>query len=988
MFSYLGLQTKKVEVNDLDNIEVVMISSDVDLDEVIVVGYSSESKRNLTGSVLKIERDLLSIEQPNSIEKALKGKFAGVQIINSDGAPGSGVSIKVRGANSITAGTAPLYVVDGIPYPVSDDPLQNPLSNLAPGDIENITILKDVASTAIYGAEGANGVILITTVRAKFNQSQWNLKTAIGFSNITKSLPMMSPEDYMSSMMMEFYMRNQYRRDEVDFYQEYADQIWNTAPHRFKNYEDEVMKTSIRNTYDLSFNGGSDMIKNATFLSYMSDDGIAINTGFNRLYLKSNSFVKASQKITFDANLQYSRTERLGLHWSADGNGGIFNEVASFSPLIPKEWTFSEVDDKLYYTNGTFDNPYRKLNDIDVSEVRGSFTGYLGFNYNFGRGLNLKLSASQSISDTKYQKYVPTTIRSSYENSGEAEFRDRKDRYYYYLAQLNYGFSFLRNHRVSLLGGFEMKGNMYEIFQQSYNNFDTDLGIYGVQLATSGDHVKPPQIIYNDHRMSSGFLSINYNYNDKYIIKSSLRADASSRFGPNNKWGFFPATAIAWRISDEQFYKKNNILKNYMPNAKLRLSLGRSGNNLIENYMYTTSVSGGDRNFVSILDPNDMGNTYVGQGGNITAMYFPRIPNPNISWETTSEINFGLDVGLFQDKLDVSLDIYSRTTSDMLLNQELTMISGFPSQLVNIGELGAKGIELSVNSNPIQTEDFNWNVAFNISSNKTKILSLGNDSNQILTGRFIGRSDSENVLIKEGFPLGLYFGMHVEGIRNTYESNSNSTNSNTWWFANEREAPYGFISFADIDGDGSVELSDRFPLAHVDPLFIGGFNQQFTYKNFSLGMSFNWSYGNDIINSNFYSLASQSQGINNKLEILNRGAYFGNQRDGYYVGPGPVYWTAAYRETSNSELVEDGSFFRMTNLSIGYSVPRNILDVFNIKSLNILYTVDNVFTLTRYSGYNPEVNTGFNVDTRLLGGVDYSSYPLSSTHSLSLNFNF
>jgi TonB-dependent SusC/RagA subfamily outer membrane receptor len=186
-----------------------------------------------------------------------------------------------------------------------------------PGDIENITILKDVASTAIYGAEGANGVILITTVRAKFNQSQWNLKTAIGFSNITKSLPMMSPEDYMSSMMMEFYMRNQYRRDEVDFYQEYADQIWNTTPHRFKNYEDEVMKTSIRNTYDLSFNGGSDILKNATFLSYMSDDGIAINTGFDRLYLKSNSFVKASQKITFDANLQYSRTERLGLHWSA-----------------------------------------------------------------------------------------------------------------------------------------------------------------------------------------------------------------------------------------------------------------------------------------------------------------------------------------------------------------------------------------------------------------------------------------------------------------------------------------------------------------------------------------------------------------------------------------------------------------------------------------------------------------------------------------------
>ena len=987
-FSYLGMKTKKIKITDQTYIDVVLEEDNIKLDEIIVIGYNSEKKRNLTGAITKIDGDLLEIEESATIEQALKGKFAGVQVISTDGAPGSGVTLKIRGSSSITAGSAPLYVIDGFPYPVSDNPLDNPLTNLAPGDIDNVTILKDIASTAIYGAEGANGVVLITTKKAKFNQTQWSFKSSLGFSNITQSLPMMKPEDYMSSMMMEFYNRNQYHLEDVDFYPEYAAQIWKTDPSRFKNYQDEVMRTGIRQMYDLSFIGGTDVVKNATYLSYMGDQGIAINTGFKKLYIKSNTSIKVNEKITFAANIQYTNNVRSGLNWGLDGNGGIFNDVSSFSPLIPKEWTFREVDEKLYYTNGSFDNPYRKLNDIDVSEIRNSFSGYFSFNYNIFKGLSFKTSIAQTYADTEYSKYVPTTIRSSFENNGEAELRSRKDRYYAYLAQLSYNFTLAKHHRISLLTGYEIKGNQFETIQNNYTDFDTDLGIYGILSAQSGSHVTPPILSYNLHKMNSAMFSANYNYKDKYLLKTSVRADASSRFGPNNKWGVFPAVAFGWRISEEKFYKDSDFLTKYMSNAKLRVSMGQAGNNQILDYLHSNTVVAGTGNFVTIIDPNLSDDFYIGTDGNVIAMHSEKLGNPDISWETTTEINVGLDLGLLQNKLNIGLDVYSRVTSNMLLDQELAMISGYSSQTLNVGKLGAKGIELSINATPVQTKDFRWNLAFNISATRSKILELGGDGNQILKGRYIGRSGTDNVMIKEGYPLGVYFGMLVEGIRNTYESNSNATNSNMWWFANEREAPYGFISFADIDGDGSAELSDRFPLAYVEPVFTGGFNQQFKYQNFDLGMSFNWSYGNDVINANFYSLASQSQGVNNKLEILHEGAYYGNQRDGYYVGPGSVYWTAGYRDTSNSELVEDGSFLRMTNLSFGYTLPARFFRKVYLKSLRVSYTVNNLFTLTRYSGYNPEVNTGSNLDTRIIGGVDISSYPLSRTHALSLSFKF
>ncbi|MDA0327169.1 MAG: SusC/RagA family TonB-linked outer membrane protein, partial [Bacteroidetes bacterium] len=807
LISFIGMQTQKIEIGNQTSFNIVMEDDETNMDEVVLIGYGTKRIVDLTGAIATIGGDQLSLEQPATIEQALKGKIAGVQVINTDGAPGSGVTIKVRGASSITAGSAPLYVIDGFPYPVSDDPLDNPLTNLSPNDIESITVLKDVASTAIYGAEGANGVIIVTTKSAKNGQAEWNFKASSGFSDLTKALPMMNPEDYMRSMMMEFYMRNQYHREEVDFYPEYAAQIWNTDPSRFKNYQDEVMRTGIRQMYELSFLGGSDIVKNSTFLSYMDDEGIAIKTGFERLYLKSDTNVKVSDKINFDANIQYSRATRTGLNWGLDGNGGIFNDVASFSPLIPKEWTFKEVDENLFFT-GALDNPYRKLNDIDLKDVENRFSGQIRFNYNILKGLVFKVSASLAETNSLYKKFVPTTIRSSFENNGEAQVRTTNGSNYAYLAQLSYNFNIADIHKVSLLAGYEAKGNENESVRNDYTNFEPDLGWYGIYLAQSGSHVTPPEVRYNIHEMRSGLFSGDYNYDNRYLFKASVRADASSRFGPNNKWGVFPAAALGWRISEESFYQSSSFLTKYVSNAKLRLSFGQAGNNQIQDYLYSNTLAGAERNAIFLPNPGSSGDLYTGSNQNVIALNSPRIANPDVSWETTTEFNLGLDLGLFDNRINVAIDYYKKETSNMLLDQELAMISGYPSQTLNVGRLGAHGIELAINATPIQKEDFSWNLAFNISANRTKVLELSGDGDQFLRGRGIGNSNIDNILIKEGYPLGMYFGMQVEGIRNTYASNSNATKSLMWWFANEREAPYGFIAFADIDGDGSAELSD------------------------------------------------------------------------------------------------------------------------------------------------------------------------------------
>lgn len=984
VFSFIGFNTQEVPVSGRTVIDVSLVEDVKSLEEVVVLGYSTQRKADLTGSVASISADELQRTQPSHTVDALRGKIPGVQIMTSDGAPGSGVNIRIRGASSITAGSSPLYVIDGFPVPISDDPMDNPLNTIPPDAIESITILKDVSSTAIYGAQGANGVVVITTKTAAEGVSEFSFKATAGISNITRPLPMLNNEEYMRAYMLEQVMTG--RWENVDFYEEYANQIWDTDPSRFTNYQDETLKTGIRKEYELSYLGGTKNVKNSTILSYLDDEGIAINTGFKRIYLRSNTNVQLLPKLNVDANVAYEHSDRKGLNWDLNGNGGIFNDIATFSPLIPREWTFQEVDDNLFYT-GKLDNPYRRLNDISLIDNRTQFTGQLELNYEILDGLMLKGGVGVRLPRNEYRKFVPTTIRSSFESKGEAQFRSQTGTNLRYVSQLTYSKNINTDNHFSVSGVVEANSFETESFRQDYTHFDTNLGWYGILAAQKGDFVTPPAVNYFRHTMLSGLIFGNYSLKDKYLFKASLRADASSRFGPENRWGFFPSGAFGWRISDEEFFKSSGFLSGYITNAKLRVSYGSVGNNQINDYIFVNSLAANPRSAVFYNTSPDSDNGIYNSAQPITslALATAKKVNPEVGWETTTELNMGIDLGLFNNRLNFTADVYQKKTTDMLLNQNLPMISGFDEVTKNVGSVRSRGLELGINSLLVRKKDFSWDASFNISFNRSEILDLG-DEGQMLESRFVGATNStENVLLKEGYPIGLLYGLQVEGIRSNWNLDDNGPSS-AWWFASTREAPYGFISFADINGDGFVDLNDRLVLGNVNPVFIGGFNQQFRYKIFELAMNFSSSYGNDIINGNFYNLFHQGGSINNKQQAYMEAAWFANNPDGTYPGPGPVNWMGYQQIASNSEIVEDGSYLKMNYLSMGVNIP--VTEVWKIKLLRLTYSLYNVFVWTNYSGYDPEVSTGSNIDTRILSGVDFSAYPYARTHALTLNVKF
>jgi TonB-linked SusC/RagA family outer membrane protein len=975
-FTFIGMEPQEVNIGGLTQVNATMTESAVGLNEVIVVGYGTQRKVDLTGSVASVSSVELNRGQPSYIEQALKGKIAGVQVRNSDGAPGGGIIVKIRGANSITAGNSPLYVIDGFPVPVSDDPYNNPLSKLSPESIESISILKDVSSTAIYGAQGANGVILITTKKAKEGVSEFSFKASVGINKLAKPLEMLSNEDYMKSMMLAAVMDQHW--EYTDFYEDYKNQIWKTDPDRFQSYQDLCMRNGMQQKYDLTYSGGNSVVKNMTVVSLLNNQGVVITNAYKNINIMSNTSVKLLPKLSIDANLSYDYNSTDGI--------GYLNSIPTFSPLIPKEWGFKEIDDKLYYT-GKMDNPYKTLTDTEQNRNKSQFAVQTELKWELFDGLTFKGGVGIRMMGENFKKYVSPTLLSSFNNEGEAQTSVTKGKNIRYAAQLFYAKTINTIHELSfgLIG--EANSYLSESYFQAYTHFNTDLGWYGISSAKSGTFVTPPNLSYDKSNMLSGVIVGNYALKGRYLFKASFRADGSSRFGPENRWGYFPSGALGWRISDEEFFK-SSFLSKFINNAKVRISAGSVGNDQIDNYIYINSLGVNSRRgvFFNASSPSSDGLYGSTSPTTILANYTNRMSNTAIAWETTSEINYGLDLGLFNSRINLTLDYYQKKTTNMLLNKALPMISGFGQVTRNIGSVGNKGIELGINANIIDKKDFSWDASFNISANRSKVLDLGG-VDLMLQSRNVGlSSSSENVLIQVGKPLGLLYGLQMEGIRSTWASDNNAPYS-MFWYNTQREGVYGFPSFADINGDGTVDKLDKTVIACVQPSYIGGFNQRFSYKFIQLSMDFSWSVGNDIINGNYYSLTPQT-GISNKLKSYYGSVWFANN-GGTIAGPGGGSWSGQGKnEASPSEIVEDGSFLRMNNLSLGINVPKSIIPVKSIKSIILSYSINNVFTLTRYSGYDPDVSSGSNLDNRILSGVDLVAYPLSKTHLITLNINF
>ncbi|MFI3333294.1 MAG: TonB-dependent receptor [Rikenellaceae bacterium] len=973
-FSILGYKTQDLRVGNRTQINVTMVEDQTALDEVVVVGYQSQRKVDLTGSVSSISSDKLMEGVPFSTEQALKGKFAGVQVTNNDGAPGGGVTVKIRGSSSITAGTSPLYVVDGFPYPISDDPLDNPLSKISPEAIESISILKDVSSTAIYGAQGANGVVLITTKKGHEGKGEISFKASYGVTSLANGIEMLDAEGYMSAMMRDYSLNSRWQNN--DFYEDYLNQIWITDPDRFEFYPDFCLQNGSRQNYEVSYRGGTERIQNSTVFSYSNEEGLAINTGYNRFYFQTNNNIKMTDKLSLNTNISYERSVRDGAFWT--DNSTIFNDIQTFSPLVPKEWTFQEIDDNLYYT-GAMDNPWRKLTDISHVNESSSFMANADLTWNVLDNLFIKGSFGTRLPYGETKEFIPETIQEGYENGGVATYQVNKGLNLRGAFQAGYNKDWNNGHVLNAQVVFEANSNEVNQFEQTYTHFNTDLGWEGIYSAESGSHVEAPTLWYEKVTQLSGVAMVNYSYDGKYLFKASLRADGSSKFAPSNRWGYFPSGAFAWRLSEESFFKQSDFLDRNVDNVKLRFSYGKVGNDQIDSYQYINTLSSGSQQAV-------FGDS------SLTTYYSSRMMNSEIGWEVTGEFNLGLDIDMFDNRLNLTMDAYSKVTTDMLLDQHLPMTSGFDSVTRNVGSVGSQGFEISLGGRIIDKKDFSWSATINFSTNRTEVLSLG-DSYVMYENRYVGQGNStENVLIQEGMPLGLLYGMQIEGVRSNYNLDNNAvTSSSDWWWAPTREAPYAFVSFADINGDGESSLEDRTVIGCTTPKFIGGLNTNFRWKFIEVAMDFSWSYGNDVINGNFYDFM-RCDGIDNRSALYYETAWFPTNTTGTFTPSGPISWSNYMSTVTTSEIVEDGSFLKLNNVALTYRMPNSTLKRLfkdaGVTGIALTYSINNVFCLTNYTGYDPEVSSGTSAENRILSGVDISSYPYSRSHMISLNLKF
>lgn len=1043
VFSHAGYTSSENAINNRTVINLLLTPASKDLDDVVVVGYQTVRRKDLTGAVSSVGAKDLKDIPINSAAEALQGRLAGVQVQVSEGAPGADVDIFVRGRNGITSTSAPLYVVDGIQ-------VDNALSVLSPQDIESIDVLKDAASTAIYGARGSNGVIIITTKGGKntAGKTTVSLNTFAGITQLGKELKMMDPYNFV----LYSYERAKYTENAQD--------TSTTAQYiRFmgnydtiKNYinypgttdwqKTAMGRTAFQNTENLSVSGGTATTQYNLSTTYNLQQGLVLNSDYYRKLVAFRFDHKASDKLKIGFNVRYNENNITGAGTS-DAAGAGTNRLRQYVRYRPMLLPGQAVD----YYDPTLDanNPGNGLNLVNPLQLQqAEYRNKIATAYNFNGYINYSISSKLTFRST-FGYDVNQTETDAYDDTLTANSRTWSrlpD-----LTITNGKTTTINNSNVLTYSNQSIKGSKngldvligQEIYQTNvfaksaetrYFPVGTkpEIALSNLGLATAPAGLvepKPASSEYNTRQFSL-FGRIGYNYNKKYLATLNFRADGSSLFGPDyssliptvgddHKWGYFPSAAIAWRLSQENFMKNVKFIND----AKVRLSYGQAGNNRIAAYGYTTGY---------ILPSN--GGYGLNDVLNYTLATPNQLGNPIIKWETTTSRNLGLDLSMFNNRLSLTVDVYSNTTDNLLIANAIPGTTGYTTQLQNVGSSRNNGLEVQLAGTVIRKKDFSWNANFNISFNKNKIISLG--SQQQFTansGWFSSTANPNDYLVKVGEQVGTMYGLKVDGMYNVddfdvtpYVNATNNTRYPTLGYQYKLKSTLanpaavltdlvqpGQIKYHDVNGDGKITLdSDRTIIGHALPKFTGGFSQQFTYKAFDASIFVNFVYGNQIMNANKLEFSTQYGVDGNLLAIMNdrwkvidgSGNLVQKQPDAATViGIAPdqlqalnanaKIWTPM-RSTPgfypSSFAVEDGSYLRINNITLGYTLPKTLVRKVGIANLRTYLTVNNIATLTSYSGFDPDVST--RRSSALTPGVDYGGYPRGRTYIFGLNVSF
>lgn len=973
VFTYIGFDNREVAVGNQTSINISLTPANQGLNEVVVVGYGAQRKSDLTGSISSLKAEDIQKSKSISFMEALQGRLSGVQVTSSSGEPGAAVNINIRGANSFNSGTQPLYVIDGVQIDVNNSEVassgfgstsvSNPLAGINPSDIASIEVLKDASATAIFGSRGANGVVIITTKEGKANTSVLELNTYAGLAEPTKKIKMVGAQDYAD-----------YRFNATP-----TDAQWGTdtdgdgvldAPKNMSgipeyDWQDIIFRRALSQNYNLSYSGGSQKTTFLASLNYLKQQGLVLKNDYTRYSLNVKVNHKATERLRLGTTVNASQTASTGLV-SNGGDGvrnynGLIQNILLYKPVNVQSETDVNLDPDdnssgLGDPRDLINYSYKKTPVFRIlADAFADFT--------IIKGLTLTARTGGTITTSTNKEFYPSTTSWGLSSNGVALLGNSNSTNWYQTTTLTYTRRIDR-HAFTVLAGFEANSYLAETFNMRGTGFDlqTVNGVDNIAMAKVLSY--PPTTNKYKYNRLSQFGRLNYGYKDKYLLTATLRRDGSSKFGAGNKYALFPSAALAWRASNEPFLKGQTVIND----LKLRASFGLTGNDRIPPYQSLPMA----------------GNTfYSGASGTAELGISPAaLANPSLKWETTYQYDAGLDLEMFRGRIGLTADVYLKQTRDLLLQADIAGQTGFSRQWQNLGRVDNKGVELTLNTVNVQTKDFTWQSSINVSLNRNEIKSLGAVSflPVLISGSVI--TDVGRLIVNQ--PIGTGYGYVFDGI---YQLNDFTKQPNGTYLLNNgvvringRSVQPGDFKYKDLNGDGVVDdQRDRTIISNSNPVHYGGFNNTFKYKNFDLGVFFQWSYGNDILYPSLYRLEAGASYISS----ISRDYW-----DNHWTETNPSNTHASIKGRGKTDMstyyLEDGSYLRLRNITLGHTLDADWLRKTGIKSFRLYLTLENLLTFSSYKGFDPELTSY----SPLLPGLDNIGYPRAKTYTFGLNIKF
>ena len=997
--SSIGYKTQEITVGAQTNFTVTLSEDNEFLDEVVVVGYGSMKKSDLAGASVSMKESDLKGSIISSLDQSLQGRAAGVTAVTTSGAPGSSSSIRVRGQATINANAEPLYVIDGVIVQGGGntgadfglgDALGNgkvstisPLSTINPADIVSMEILKDASATAIYGAQGANGVVLITTKHGKSGEAKFSYDGMVAMSRQAVRLNMMNLREYA-----------QYYNEMVKEGDIYETNPYYATPSllgKGTNWQDEIFRTAWQHQHQLSAQGGSDKVQYYVSGSYMDQQGTIIGSNFNRFSVRTNLDAQLKKWLKLGVNATYAITnDNLKL---ADSNQGLIYYSLTTIPDIP-----------VYDVNGNYSSTiregYTSPNPVALAMMdeillkRKKLSGNIYAELTPIKHITWRTELGFDMGESDANRYKPMIDLGGWVRSQNSISYQKNSNYFWQLKNyLTYANQWGK-HSVTAMVGQECWESRWNYLSGSNTDLPSD-EVHNVALATGTPAISSG---FGSSSMASFFTRETYNYGDRYLGTYTYRYDGSSNFGPKNRWAGFHSVALAWRFSNEKFFEP---VKKVIDNGKLRLGWGQTGNSSIGSYAWGAAIS---------RMPSALGMGFRPSN----------IPNTSIRWESQEQYNVGLDLGFFNGRLNLTVDAYYKKSDDMLMSMQLPSYMGtqgngsskLNAPKGNYGSIENKGLEITLDAHPVQLKNFSWDSNFQISFNKNKLLSLSDTENATLVG--YGQWGDVVCVSEIGKPLYNFYGYKVEGVYKDLDDIQNSAKPAKYpsdgVFSRGNTVWVGDIKYKDVDENGVIDERDRTDIGSPLPKFTFGWTNTFRYKNLDLSIFLNGSYGNKVMNYNSLTLTHMNSTWTNQLQsvvskrarlepidptiVYADGSKWFDHIDNVRVkNPGTKIPHTSINDPNDNDrisdrYVEDGSFLRIKNITLGYTFPKALLNKAKIENLRVYVNIQNLYTFTKYTGYDPEVGASTQDSTGLTYGLDNGRYPSPAMYSFGLNITF